>query len=494
MVAEPDALVTARQCAAAVVIQSTYRGYRARRKLADAAIMSKPVGWWNLLDAVVLQEHTQHYYAHSKSWKARENWQRLKRKASKVGKGLEKDHKALKLALQHWLEAVDARHRYGHNLRPYYLHWLALDTSEPFFYWLDLGAGRQVELPKCSRAKLQEQQIKYLSPEQRRHYEVAIYHGKLFYKVSGELVHTGSAKNDRWIFVLSPSDRLYIGRKQPGVIQHSSFLAGGATVAAGRLVVEHGILKLMEAHSGHYRPSPENFEALVQRLVQSGADLHLAKVQLVSDDMIEKKEGKQLAGEVRAGIENAGAEGRVAVKIADQKLVTVDSGPAGRPSEYLVTNMTFSKSNDTTAQNHAAAEDLAAKDAADRVSKEQLSNNEATVPEEPANDQAPLPAAAQEDEHKQPPTLKATVDQKPPALEDLCIAKQEPGALVLPPVGAMSSLNPNRPKTPSVPTSPGFSRIASLAELERQDRRQALKKYGPEKSGLGTPKKGRPTS
>jgi hypothetical protein len=48
--------------------------------------------------------------------------------------------------------------------------------------------------------------------EQRRHYEVAIYHGKLFYKVSGELVHTGSAKNDRWIFVLSPSDRLYIGR------------------------------------------------------------------------------------------------------------------------------------------------------------------------------------------------------------------------------------------------------------------------------------------
>lgn len=118
--------------------------------------------------------------------------------------------------------------------------------------------------------------------EQRRHYEVAIYHGKLFYKVSGELVHTGSAKNDRWIFVLSPSDRLYIGRvcypvcngsyfpkcyaqevdtcfaphrifdnsdsltvqKQPGVIQHSSFLAGGATVAAGRLVVEHGILKV----------------------------------------------------------------------------------------------------------------------------------------------------------------------------------------------------------------------------------------------------------
>jgi hypothetical protein len=33
-------------------------------------------------------------------------------------------------------------------------------------------------------------------------------------------------------------------QKQPGVIQHSSFLAGGATVAAGRLVVEHGVLKV----------------------------------------------------------------------------------------------------------------------------------------------------------------------------------------------------------------------------------------------------------
>jgi hypothetical protein len=39
--------------------------------------------------------------------------------------------------------------------------------------------------------------------------------------------------------------------------------------------------QLMEAHSGHYRPSPENFEALVQRLVRSGADLHLAKVTFV---------------------------------------------------------------------------------------------------------------------------------------------------------------------------------------------------------------------
>lgn len=35
----------------------------------------------------------------------------------------------------------------------------------------------------------------------------------------------------------------------------------------------------MEAHSGHYRPSPENFELLIRMLIERGADLSLAKVQ-----------------------------------------------------------------------------------------------------------------------------------------------------------------------------------------------------------------------
>lgn len=38
--------VESREHAAAVVIQKRYRGYRARRKLADAAIMAKSFGWY----------------------------------------------------------------------------------------------------------------------------------------------------------------------------------------------------------------------------------------------------------------------------------------------------------------------------------------------------------------------------------------------------------------------------------------------------------------
>lgn len=34
----------------------------------------------------------------------------------------------------------------------------------------------------------------------------------------------------------------------------------------------------MEAHSGHYLPTPENFQALISTLTNSGADLTIAKV------------------------------------------------------------------------------------------------------------------------------------------------------------------------------------------------------------------------
>lgn len=66
--------------------------------------------------------------------------------------------------------------------------------------------------------------------------------GKLVYKHSGNLVDTvGECK---WIFVLSTSRLLYVGQKKKGQFQHSSFLAGAATTAAGRLIADKGALKV----------------------------------------------------------------------------------------------------------------------------------------------------------------------------------------------------------------------------------------------------------
>ncbi|KAI3798386.1 hypothetical protein L1987_33661 [Smallanthus sonchifolius] len=197
-------------------------------------------------------------------------------KKKPVGKGLSKNEKARKLALQHWLEAIDPRHRYGHNLQFYYAKWLHCESRQPFFYWLDIGEG--VDLERCPRTKLLQQCIKYLGPTEREAYEVIVEDGKFMYKLSKTLIDTtGGADDTRWIFVLSTSMVLYIGTKQKGKFQHSSFLAGGATISAGRLVIRDGILEAVWPHSGHYLPTEENFIAFMSFLEQHNVDLHAVK-------------------------------------------------------------------------------------------------------------------------------------------------------------------------------------------------------------------------
>ena len=113
-------------------------------------------------------------------------------------------------------------------------------------------------------------------------------------------------------------------QKKKGTFQHSSFLAGGATSAAGRLVVEDGVLKVLICliyitvssaellmlslissrnsefrqitntlthsddflqaiwpHSGHYRPTEENFQEFQSFLKDKSVDLTDVKVSIV---------------------------------------------------------------------------------------------------------------------------------------------------------------------------------------------------------------------
>jgi hypothetical protein len=69
-------------------------------------------------------------------------------------------------------------------------------------------------------------------------------------------------------------------QKKKGKFQHSSFLAGGATSAAGRLVVEDGTLKAIWPHSGHYRPTEENFQEFQGFLKDNNVDLTDVKVSM----------------------------------------------------------------------------------------------------------------------------------------------------------------------------------------------------------------------
>ncbi|XP_052880585.1 IQ domain-containing protein IQM2-like [Gossypium arboreum] len=269
---------------AAIRLQKVYKSFRTRRKLADCAVLVEQT-WWKLLDFAELKRSSISFFDIGKHETAISRWSRARTRAAKVGKGLSKNEKAQKLALQHWLEAIDPRHRYGHNLHSYYNQWLHSQSKEPFFYWLDIGEGKEVNIEKCPRSKLQLQCIKYLSPIERKPYEVMVVNGKFVYKQTGKPVHTNEETGDaKWIFVLSTSKILYVGVKKKGTFQHSSFLAGGATIAAGRLVVDNGILKAVWPHSGHYRPLEENFNDFISFLRENNVDLNNVKMTPVDEE------------------------------------------------------------------------------------------------------------------------------------------------------------------------------------------------------------------
>ncbi|KAK7387630.1 hypothetical protein VNO78_28559 [Psophocarpus tetragonolobus] len=105
---------------------------------------------------------------------------------------------------------------------------------------------------------------------------------------SGKLLHTtGEDALTKWIFVLSTSNILYVGKKKKGSFQHSSFLAGGATSCAGRLVVEYG---MQFGHSGHYRPTEENFKEFISFLLEKDVQFSDAKeiLLLCADDFTKR--------------------------------------------------------------------------------------------------------------------------------------------------------------------------------------------------------------
>ncbi|KAG0359139.1 hypothetical protein BGZ54_010095 [Gamsiella multidivaricata] len=240
--------------------------------------------------------------------KTRWAWRRAEFLGSRLGKGSVgvSTEEALVLLTEHWLEMSDKKHRYGSNLKPYHEYWLEQETSQNFFYWLDKGEGKDVDLEERPRARLDEQRVQYLQAHERQQYAVHVVDGLLFYKISGHPVHTlptsvqagddvdvsqvlpDSNDHDdeatrlekkrirnksKFIYVTDPQGTLYVAQKVKGQFHHSSFLGGGTVCAAGGIIVNRGKLIKINPKSGHYRPGQRHFDRLLKNLKDQGVSL-----------------------------------------------------------------------------------------------------------------------------------------------------------------------------------------------------------------------------
>ncbi|TLS22795.1 uncharacterized protein PpBr36_05576 [Pyricularia pennisetigena] len=404
---------------AATLIQRTYRGYRTRRQMSGLNIDAdkrwahalrearfreitkpRPRSWSLEADGGVGPANPQNVDASERSAAARRNWRKAAIVARRAGwdedspsasssdesivslrSNMDEEERdaarrrreesrarmkkaAQTMGLQYFLEMVDQKHRYGSNLRAYHEEWKKSDTHENFFYWLDFGEGSNLDMEACPRDRLEREQVRYLSREERQYYLVKIdADGRLCWAKNGARIDTTedwkdsikgivprddttpaysptlgqaardpgrsstgsvssggsdsrasdseleaaraakyanptldeakgikkvshvsaatifnkmlrkSVRKNTWIFVADTSFRLYVGIKDSGAFQHSSFLQGGRISAAGLIKIKNGRLKSLSPLSGHYRPPAANFRAFVKSLKDMGVDM-----------------------------------------------------------------------------------------------------------------------------------------------------------------------------------------------------------------------------
>ena len=195
---------------AASRIQKTYRGYRERRQLKGLAL--DPSSRWievirelRYRSAMLPPEQWERPKLspdgkpRSSSDVAKDHWRRIGYVVEHASAG---EHRNLSEAsgerepsmlmdVRYFLEMVDQRHRYGSNLQIYHEEWLRSKSDRNFFHWLDEGDGQHLDLPGCTREKLDWERIRYLSKDERRDYLVQIdADGRLRWAKTTELITT----------------------------------------------------------------------------------------------------------------------------------------------------------------------------------------------------------------------------------------------------------------------------------------------------------------
>lgn len=173
----------------------------------------------------------------------------------------------------YWLEFLDPQHRPGFQLSPMYSFWLAdqdaIDNKKSF--WDCIGTVLNPDKVDIL-VKYYPQKENYFKEKHMLHFDGGRIkdHWDDNYTTSDKETHFSG--NGWAIFVVSPEGEFFSGSHAVGRHHHSSFLGGGAIMAAGELVVDDGVIRIITAKSGHYRPSAANMLTLVNRFPEIPGD------------------------------------------------------------------------------------------------------------------------------------------------------------------------------------------------------------------------------
>jgi len=139
-----------------------------------------------------------------------------------------------------------------------------------------------------------------------------------------------TVKRNTWIYVSDKNFNLFIGIKETGSFQHSSFMSGGLVTSAGLISVKQGIIYTLSPLSGHYRTSIDHFRKFIEVLTDLGVDMHKVKISKAEAALwgIEhitkwkKKQGKLVA------------TGKEKIKTLEKSAVATVSGEGGAASHW----------------------------------------------------------------------------------------------------------------------------------------------------------------
>jgi len=87
-----------------------------------------------------------------------------------------------------------------------------------------------------------------------------------------------TVRKNTWIYASDKHFNIFIGIKETGAFQHSSFTAGGIVTSAGLITVKQGQIRTLSPLSGHYRTSIDHFHKFIEVLKERGVDISKVKI------------------------------------------------------------------------------------------------------------------------------------------------------------------------------------------------------------------------